>query len=152
VIGNHRIGRHQILGLAYLGYVPGQLQHHLPAVGTLVRAGERPCRVKLTSRYKEVRSMVAVLRAWSEESTADAPPVILNKHCPECPYRVDCYEQAEREDNLSLLDRMTPRLLRKYHQKGVFTLTNSRTCSAPDGAGERPSRPCDTAWSCRLWQ
>ena len=32
-------------------------------------------------------------------------------------------EQAEKEDSLTLLDRMTPQIMRKYHNKGIFTIT-----------------------------
>src|SRR5208283_3611380 len=39
-----------------------------------------------------------------------------------CPFRIACLQQAEKEDNLSLLDRMTPKLMRKYHDKGIFTV------------------------------
>jgi predicted RecB family nuclease len=38
---------------------------------------------------------------------------MLNKHCPSCPFRDACLQRAEKEDNLSLLDRMTPKLMRK---------------------------------------
>src|SRR5262249_45622441 len=71
--------------------------------------------------YREVRRIVEILRAWAETATA-APPVVLNKHCPSCPFRDACLQKAEEEDNLSLLDRMTLKLLRKYHDKGIFTV------------------------------
>src|SRR5262249_30778735 len=45
-----------------------------------------------------------------------------NKHCPSCPFRDTCLQQAEKEDNLSLLDRVTPKLIRKYHDRGIFTI------------------------------
>ena len=64
-----------------------------------------------------------VLRGWTSQPTGDAPPVVLNKHCPSCPFRDACLQQAEKADNLTLLDRMTPKLMRKYHDKGIFTVT-----------------------------
>ena len=78
--------------------------------------------MKLAGKYKEVRRIVEALRAWAEAPAGDAPPVVLNKHCPSCPFRDACLQQAEKEDNLSLLDRMTPKLMRKYHDKGIFTV------------------------------
>jgi predicted RecB family nuclease len=122
VIGAHRVTKAQTIGLAFLGYVLGRLQHHPPAAGTLVRAGDRPCRVKLAGKYKEVRSIVASLKAWANEPACEAPPVVLNKHCPCCPFRDACRQRAEQEDSLSLLDRMTPKLMRQYHAKGIFTV------------------------------
>ena len=69
-----------------------------------------------------MRRIVDALRAWADDPAGDAPPVVLNKHCPSCPFRDACLQQAEKEDNLSLLDRMTPKLMRKYHDKGIFTV------------------------------
>jgi predicted RecB family nuclease len=122
VVGTERCGRSQAVGLAYLGHVLDLVQRQLPAPGTLVRAGGRACRVKLTARYKEVRRIVEALKGWTQEPPAAVPPVVLNKHCPSCPFRHACLKQAEKEDSLSLLDRMTPKLLRQYQAKGIFTV------------------------------
>ena len=122
ILGTHRETRSQVLGLAYVGLVLGEVQGRQPASGTLVRLGDRPSKVKLAGKYKEVRRIVEALRAWASDPAGDAPPVVLNKHCPSCPFRDACLQQAEKEDNLSLLDRMTPKLMRKYHDKGIFTV------------------------------
>jgi len=98
------------------------VQGRLPTTGTLVLVGDHPGKVKLAGKYKEVRRIVEVLRVWTNQPASDAPPVVLNKHCPICPFRDACLQQAEKEDNLSLLDRMTPKLMRRYHDKGIFTV------------------------------
>jgi predicted RecB family nuclease len=122
VIGTCRASRPDALGLAYQGFVLGEVQKRLPASGTLVLLGDRLSKVNLAVRYKEVRRIVETLRAWVKAPASDGPPVVLNKHCPSCPFRDACLQLAEREDNLSLLDRMTPKLMRKYHDKGIFTV------------------------------
>ena len=122
VIGTCRASRPDALGLAYQGLVLGEVQGRQPSSGTLVLLGDRPGKVKLAGKYKEVRRIVEALRAWASHPAGDAPPVVLNKHCPSCPFRDACLQQAEKEDNLSLLDRMTPKLMRKYHDKGIFTV------------------------------
>ena len=122
VIGTCRASRPDTLGLAYQGLVLGEVQGRQPSSGTLVLLGDRPGKVKLAGKYKEVRRIVDALRAWAGNPAGDAPPVVLNKHCPSCPFRDACLQQAEKEDNLSLLDRMTPKLMRKYHDKGIFTV------------------------------
>ena len=48
--------------------------------------------------------------------------MILNKHCPQCPYRARCVAEAERDDDLSLLDRMTPKVRQRYRDRGIFTV------------------------------
>jgi predicted RecB family nuclease len=123
VIGACRASRPDALGLVYQGLVLGEVQGRPPSSGTLVLLGNRPSKVKLAGKYKEVRRIVEALRAWTSQPVGDAPPIVLNKHCPSCPFRDACRQQAEREDNLTLLDRMTPKLMRKYRNKGIFTVT-----------------------------
>jgi predicted RecB family nuclease len=123
VIGTCRASRQDALGLAYQGFVLGEVQGRLPSLSTLVLLGDRLSKVKLAGKYKEVRRIVDALRSWAGNAVGDdAPPIVLNKHCPSCPFRDACLQQAEREDNLSLLDRMTPKLMRKYRDKGIFTV------------------------------
>jgi predicted RecB family nuclease len=141
VIGTCRAARADALGLAYQGFVLGEVQGRLPGSGTLVLLGDRPSKVKLAATYREVRRIVETLRAWAKAPAGDAPSVMLNKHCPICPFRDACLEQAEREDNLSLLDRMTPKLMRKYHNKGIFTVRQLSYMYRPRRSRKRGNRP-----------
>src|SRR5205807_7235001 len=43
-------------------------------------------------------------------------------YCPSCQFRMLCRDQAEKEDDLSLLDHMTPKIMQRYHKKGIFTV------------------------------
>jgi predicted RecB family nuclease len=140
-IGTRRVGRIDAIGLAYRGLVLGQVQGRLPAAGTVVRLGGRPCRVKLSAKYKEVRRIVEALRAVAR-APDDGAAVVLNKHCPCCPFRDTCRPQAEKADDLSLLDRMTPRSMRQYHDKGIFTVKQLSHLYRPRRrkAGRRPAR------------
>jgi predicted RecB family nuclease len=141
VVGTERASKAQAIGLAYLGHVLGQVQRHHPAAGTLVLAGGRACRVRLATRYKQVRAAVATLKAWAGDPAPDAPPVVLNKNCPCCPFREGCRRQAEGEDSLSLLDRMTPKLIRQYQAKGVFTVNQLSYLFRPRRTRKRRKRP-----------
>jgi predicted RecB family nuclease len=122
VIGTYRASRPDALRLAYQGLVLGEVQGRQPSSGTLVRLGDHASEVKLTGKYKDVRRIVDALRTWTMQPIGEAPAVVLNKHCPSCPFRDACLPQAEKDDNLSLLDRMTPKLMRRYHDKGIFTI------------------------------
>jgi predicted RecB family nuclease len=122
VIGTCRATRPDALGLAYQGLVLGEAQGRQPSSGTLVLLDGRTSKVSLAGKYKEVRRIVEALQVWESQPVGDIPPVSLNKHCPCCPFRDACLQQAEREDSLSLLDRMTPKLMRKYNDKGIFTV------------------------------
>ena len=123
VVGTTGVQREQILRLAFAGHVLGQVQGATPAVGHLVTAGCEHHRINLQPEYKTVNSIIAHIRDWSADSSLQPPPVVLNKHCPYCPFKTACTGSAEAADNLSLLDRMTPKAMQRYHSKGVFTVT-----------------------------
>ena len=62
------------------------------------------------------------LHEWTTVDSPTPPPIVLNKHCPLCPFQRLCHAQAEQEDNLSLLDGVTARVMRQYEKKGIFTV------------------------------
>jgi predicted RecB family nuclease len=141
VLGTLGVTRSQLIGLAYLGHVLGHVQMRPPATGTVVLAGGQARRIKLAGRCKEVRSIVATLRRWVSKAAPEAPRVILNKHCPICPFRDCCRRLAETEDSLSLLDRMTPKLMRKYHDKGISTVHQLSHLFRPRRSRKKGKRP-----------
>jgi predicted RecB family nuclease len=48
---------------------------------------------------------------------------VLNKHCTECRYAAQCREIATKADDLSLLTKISDKDRKKYHEKGIFTVT-----------------------------
>ena len=122
VTGTHAPTATQKLHLAFVGHVIGEAFARRPETATVVVAGPQPRRVRLTPLYPTVDSIIAVLRSWASESPKEPPPVVLNPNCDLCPFRRQCLKEAEADDNLSLLSRMTPKLMRKYHNKGIFTV------------------------------
>src|SRR6266480_1609840 len=123
VVGTYSMSKEHELELVFTGYVLGQIQKKLPVVGHIVRMGCQVDEVKLEPNYKELKRLLDPLREWLAATPADPPPVILNKHCPSCQFRTLCREQAEKENNLSRLDRMTPKIMQSNHKKGIFTVT-----------------------------
>jgi predicted RecB family nuclease len=140
VIGTRGASRTDAICCAYQGLVLGEVQGRPPASATLVRLGGRPHKRQLAGRYKAVRRIVDALQAWVGDPAGDAPPVVLNKHCPSCPFRDACLQEAEKEDSLSLLDRMTPKLMRKYHDKGIFTVQHLSHVYKPRRSRKRAKR------------
>ena len=122
IAGTYSVTREQKTTLAFAGYVLGQIQGRSPASGTILGRGGRAHGVQLGDKNKTIKSIVETLRHWTAGSRPEPPPVILNRHCPYCPFRKECTDRAHKEDHLSLLDRMTPKLLKKYEQKGIFTI------------------------------
>lgn len=95
VVGTHGVTREQKLELLFVGYVLGQVQHKLPVGGTIVGMDRQAHRVKLDRDYKMLRPIVDTLRGWTATPSPEPPPVILNRHCPSCPFRDECKAQAE---------------------------------------------------------
>lgn len=52
-----------------------------------------------------------------------------------------CRKQAEQKDNLSLLDRVTPKVIRKYEKKGIFTVKQLSYLYKPRRRNKRAKMP-----------
>jgi predicted RecB family nuclease len=53
----------------------------------------------------------------------DPPNLILNRHCAGCEYKTICRQTAIQKGDLSLLSGMTVKERSKFHNKGIFTVT-----------------------------
>jgi predicted RecB family nuclease len=122
VVGTYSITKEQKTELLFIGKVLGQIQKQVPAIGTIVGMDGKAHRVKLDSGYKAIAPFLKALQAWMESKPAEPPALILNKHCPSCQFQDLCRGQAVKENNLSLLDRMTLKAIQKYKKKGIFTV------------------------------
>jgi len=121
-VGTHSISKEQKLAMAFVGYVLGRLQHTSPAAGRIIGMEGKSHTVKLGESAKALRPLLEPLHEWITVDEPKPPPIVLNKHCPLCPFQRSCSAQAEQEDNLSLLDGVTARVMRQYERKGIFTV------------------------------
>lgn len=140
IVGTHQVTKEQKLSLLFVGYVLGQLQFKLPSSGTIVCADGQAHKVGMASASRTLMPMINALRQWTGSSPAISPPVILNKHCSTCQFRKSCLVQAEKADDLSLLDRVTPKAILKYHKKGIFTVTQLSYAFKPRRSRKRRAR------------
>jgi len=140
VVGTYNISKEQELELVFTGFVLGQMQNELPLTGRIVRMGGQVDELKLEPRYKVLKRFLDPLREWQGAVSAAPPPVILNRHCPSCQFRTLCREKAEKEDDLSLLDRMTPKVIKRYHKKGIFTVKQLSYTFKPRRSRKRPKK------------
>jgi predicted RecB family nuclease len=77
--------------------------------------------VPLANLLENVRHSVREVMKQQESRTP--PPLVLNRHCPECEFRARCRRVAVEKDDLSLLANMTARERQKLNDKGIFTVT-----------------------------
>jgi predicted RecB family nuclease len=121
-VGTHSVSTEQKLALAFTGHVLGRLQHTPPRAGRIIALDGTSHTVKLDTRATDLLPRLEPLQGWTRGAVPAPPPIILNKHCPLCPFQRACRAQAEREDNLSLLNGVTARVMRQYEKKGIFTV------------------------------
>ena len=107
----------QRLLLAFGGFVLHLLQEDYPTTGIVVY-GDRCAMgsVCLQPMFRKVELIAAALAAKEEL------PLLLNTHCSNCEFNARCFAEAKKQDNLTLLNRMTEKLVRQFARKGIFTV------------------------------
>lgn len=140
-VGTHRIYRNQKLELIFVGYVLGQIQGKSPKVGRIVSIGPRAHKVKLENSYETLIPLLEDLQESIQAEAPEPPPLVLNKHCPYCQFESLCQAQAEKEDNLSLLNRVTSKVIRRYEKKGIFTVKQLSYLYKPRRRKKRAKNP-----------
>ncbi|MEM9483846.1 MAG: TM0106 family RecB-like putative nuclease, partial [Cyanobacteria bacterium P01_F01_bin.116] len=121
-VGKHSIDKYQKIHLGFIGYILGKLQKALPNKGKIITANGKSHKIKLKKYSQTVIPILDNLKQWKALPPKEALPIILNKHCPYCQFQNFCQEIAQREDNLSLLDRITPKEKHKYERRGILTI------------------------------
>jgi len=122
-IGTRNIAREQGVRLAFAGHLLTEGQRERPKHGIAIPFQGQPQRVQLSRFYTAIQPIVSNLEEWIPRLSDDPPPLMLNKHCGTCPFRDTCLKEAKEHDNLSLLERMTPKLIQRYRKRGILTAT-----------------------------
>jgi predicted RecB family nuclease len=141
VTGTYNITPEQKTELLFVGWVLGQIQKQLPVSGQIVGMDGKVHQVQLESGYKSIKPLLKVLQNWCNIPPSDPPALILNKHCPPCQFQQICRQQAEKENNLSLLDRMTAKAIQKYNKRGIFTVQQLSYLFKPRRKRKKPKDP-----------
>jgi len=75
---------------------------------------------KLSTSTRVIKKLIDDLNKTISDPSE--PSLVLNNHCIICEYRAYCMEKAKADDNISLLDRATNKVIEKYKRKGIFTI------------------------------
>jgi predicted RecB family nuclease len=140
-VGTYSISKEPQLELSFVGCVLEQLQSTSPAAGRIIGMDGKSHTVKLGASAKALRPLLEPLHEWITIDSPTPPPIVLNKHCPLCPFQRRCHAQAEQEDNLSLLDGVTARVMRQYEKKGIFTVKQLSYLFKPRKPKKRRRKP-----------
>src|SRR5262249_39392128 len=99
-----------------------------PATGLVARGPDaRLVKVRLDATlYRKAEQVLDEVRRL--QAGGEPPRLTLNKHCQVCEFRQRCRQQVEEADDISLLGGGGEKELKRYHRKGIFTLTQ-RSCT-----------------------
>jgi predicted RecB family nuclease len=121
-VGTYTVYKEQRLEVMFIGHILEKILKKPPITGRIIKMDGRSLKVTLKDSSKALIPLLEPLQGWVNDTSPEAPPIILNKHCPMCSFQSLCKNISEQEDNLSLLDRVTPKVVRKYERKGIFTI------------------------------
>ena len=122
ICSGEKISNTDKLLLAFDAFAFSQATGMTPCVGELISGQQsRRNRVALKPLYAKVRTILETGTALL--SSSEPPRPILNKHCSECQFSSRCTTLAKETDDLSLLSKMSAKERQRYHDKGIFTLT-----------------------------
>lgn len=108
-----------LVKLAFLGYLLKIIQQRFPSKGIIVNSEKRQIKVHLERFTPELETNIHEIRDFSIVE----PNVYLNRHCDFCSFLSDCRKIANKEGNISLLDKVSRKEIDKYAKKGIFNLT-----------------------------
>jgi predicted RecB family nuclease len=83
----------------------------------------RGCEVRKIVLHPHDGQARRVFQELRDLQTGTPPRRILNSHGPLCEFRQRCHVEAMAQDDLSLLRGMSAKEITKYHQRGIFTVT-----------------------------
>jgi len=121
LVPHEKITTDDRLLLAFDALVLATATGKMPPFGKIIHGREqKTLKIQLAGLMKTTRSIVAKITA---QASGQTPPLILNKHCPECEFQSRCRPLAVEKDDLSLLASMTEKERKKQHDKGIFSVT-----------------------------
>ena len=92
------------------------------SIGKIVHIDDHTTlKVKTSAMTSEVRKRLE--RIATLLSNPAPPDLVLNPHCAECEFQARCRQKAKEKDDLSLLANMSAKERKKFHSKGIFTVT-----------------------------
>ena len=135
----NRVGRDDKLLLAFDALVLSEmLGRDVPAGKIIHGDAHAVLKVKTSGLVSEVRTLID--KTATLLSSPLPPDLILNRHCAECEFQTRCHQKAVEKDDLSLLALMTEKERKKFHSKGIFTVTQLSYTFRPR---RRPKRQRD---------
>ena len=122
--------------LAIHGCILGDTQGRQPQFGIFIHGHE--CSItkfKLNSGDKSARRALQEIKEI--QNTGIAPRLMLNRHCQICEFCQRCHIEATAKDDLSLLQGLSEKEIRKYNKRGILTVTQLSCTFRPHKRNKR---------------
>lgn len=122
--------------LAIHGCILGDIQGKQPQVGILIHGREcNTTKFKLDSGDKSARRALQEIKEIQETGVASV--LMLNRHCQICEFCQRCHIEATAKDDLSLLQGLSQKEIRKYNKRGILTVTQLSCTFRPQKRNKR---------------
>lgn len=108
--------------LAFDAFAFARATGALPTVGKIVH-GRRYSAVRVLLVKLLVKAQWAVEKMLTDRAESANQPIVLNRHCAECQFQSRCRQIAREKDDLSLIPTISDQERKKFHEKGIFTVT-----------------------------
>ncbi len=136
----NKVGRQQKILVAVFGLTLARMQGMRPSAGLVARGPDaKLVKVRLDSKlYRQAEQVIGELQLI--QAGGEPPRLTLNAHCQFCEFRQRCRTKAVEADDISLLGGVGEKELKRYHRKGIFTLTQLSYTFRPRRWGKRVKR------------
>ncbi|MFT4850776.1 MAG: putative RecB family nuclease [Sediminicola sp.] len=118
-ISSNKVNPEDRIRASYVSFVLSKIQEKMPERVTFISVNNSKKSIKISNDI--YIPIVNELKRWLK-STPEIPPVTFNKHCPICQYQKNCVKVAEKENSIVLLGNMSPKVMKKFESKGIFTI------------------------------
>ncbi len=135
----NKVGRDDKLLLAFDALVLSEMLGRDVPAGKIIHGDPHAVlKVKTSGLVSEVLTLVE--KTATLLSSPLPPDLMLNRHCAECEFQTRCHQKAVEKDDLSQLALMREKERKKFHSKGIFTVTQLSYTFRPR---RRPKRQPD---------
>jgi predicted RecB family nuclease len=132
----NKLTKNDRLSLAFDAFVLSEMVARAVTVGKIIH-GDRYVisTVKLPSLVRGVQKRIKAIAALLVD--ASPPNLVLNRHYGQCEFQTRCRRRAIEKDELTLLSGMSENERKKFHDKGIFTVTQLSYTFRPRRRGRR---------------
>jgi len=117
-----KLAKNDRLLLAFDAFVLSETLGRDVSAGQIIYGKDRATlRVNTSALVGDVRKSLGKIAALLSNPTP--PDLVLNRHCAACEFQTRCRQKAIEKDDLSLLAGMSEKERKKFHRKGIFTVT-----------------------------